>query len=225
MRPLSSAAAAHLRELAERKSKVYELLLSLEQNPSADESCFQSLARVVDRLQFNEISLDNAALRDLSAWVGAAGPELSAALAVLDVASSEAEPDRKNLQLLLTRFPAWISSASEAAQPLVLEILPNIAAHLNELGNAGVEALIADFERCASAEDRDRLARAVVRYQETSGEIISASAKIAALLIAAGAGRHDRADADGCAAGGDVRFKARPGTASGHRRIKHQGCG
>ena len=222
---MSSAAAAHLRELAERKSKVYELLLSLEQNPSADESCFQSLARVVDRLQFNEISLDNAALRDLSAWVGAAGPELSAALAVLDVASSEAEPDRKNLQLLLTRFPAWISSASEAAQPLVLEILPNIAAHLNELGNAGVEALIADFERCASAEDRDRLARAVVRYQETSGEIISASAEDRRPADRSRSGRHDRADADGCAAGGDVRFKARPGTASGHRRIKHQGCG
>lgn len=182
------AALAHLRELAERKSKAYELLVSLEQNPSADESCFQSLARVADRVQFHEISLDGAALRSLSGFVGAPSPELGSTLAVLDVASSEAEPDRKCLQLLLTHFAGWISSASEAARPAILEILPNIAPHLKDLGSAGVESLIAGFNRCASQEDRDLLARAIVRYQETSAEIIATSAKIASSLLSAGAG-------------------------------------
>ena len=47
------------------KSKAYELLLALDGNPRANDACFRSLARVVDRMVFNEISLDGGALGDL----------------------------------------------------------------------------------------------------------------------------------------------------------------
>ena len=181
-------ATEHLRELAASKSKAYELLLSLDRNPSADDSCFQSLSRIVDRLLFNEISLDSAALRDLNALVSAPAEDLSSTLAVLDVALSEAEPDRGNLQLLLAGFPKWLRAASNSARPHFLGILPNISAHLNELGNSGVESLIACFNWCTSGEDSDLVARCVVRYQETSGEIIRASAELGSLFLRQGCG-------------------------------------
>ncbi len=173
----------HLRELAASKSKAYELLLSLEQNPSADESCFQSLASIVDRALFNEISLDAAALRDLNTLVSAPAEDLSSTLAVLDVAMSEAEPERGSLQLLLTGFPKWMKATSNSARSHFLSILPNIASHLKDLENSGVESLIACFNWCTSSEESDMVARCIVRYQETSGEIISASAKLGSLFL------------------------------------------
>jgi hypothetical protein len=186
---LSSAVAAqHLRELAASKSRAYELLLSLNQNPSADESCFQSLAQVVDRLLFNEISLNPAALGDLCALLSAPTEDLGSTLAVLDVASSEAEPDRRKLEILSAGFPKWLAAASNSARPHFLAILPNIAAHLDDLGTSGVEALVAGFNWCGSAEDSDAVARCIVRYQETSGEIISASAKLGSLFLRQGSG-------------------------------------
>jgi hypothetical protein len=186
---LSGAIAAqHLRQLVASKSKAYELSLSLDQNPSADDSCFQSLARIVDRLLFNEISLDGAALGDLNALVGAPAEDLASTLAVLDVALSEAEPDRGNLQLLLAGFPKWLRAASNTARPHFLAILPNIAAHLNDLRNSGVESLIACFNWCASSEDSDVVGRCIVRYQETSGEIIRASAELGSLFLREGCG-------------------------------------
>ena len=169
---------------------------------------------------FNEISLDGAALRDLNALVATPAGDLGSTLAVLDVALSEAEPDRASLQLLAVNFPGWLAAASNPARPQFLEILPNIAAHLKELGRSGVESLIAGFNACASAEDRDLLARSIVRYQETSGEIIRRCGEdrqpAAAQRFRPGCG----ADADGCAAGGDVRLQGRPGAASGHRQAK-----
>jgi hypothetical protein len=189
VRPLSSSVAAqHLRELAASKSKAYELLLSLDQNPSADDSCFQSLSRIVDRVLFNEISLDVAALRDLNGLVSAPAEDLASTLAVLDVALSEAEPDRGSLQLLLAGFPKWLKAASNSTRPHFLAILPNIAAHLDELRNSGVESLIACFNGCTSSEDSDVVARCIVRYQETSGEIIRASAELGSLFLRQGCG-------------------------------------
>jgi hypothetical protein len=179
--------AQHVRELAARKSKAYELLLSLEQNPSADDACFESLARVVDRVVFNEISIDGAVLRNLSAFVSEPAEDLSSTLAVLDVALSEGEPERANLQVLLSGFPGWLKSASQGARSHVLSILPNIAAHLRDVGESGVESLIACFNAFSSVEDRDAVARSIVRYQETSGDIILASAQIASLLLRTGA--------------------------------------
>lgn len=79
-----SVALQHVRELAARKSKAYELLLALDGNSSADESCFQSLSRAVDRLLFNEISLDSAALTSLSALVSEPAEDLGSTLAVLE---------------------------------------------------------------------------------------------------------------------------------------------
>lgn len=189
----SPIGAQHVRELAARKSKAYELLLSLEQNPSADDVCFESLARVVDRLLFNEIPIDGAVLRDLTAFMNEPAEDLGSRLAVLDVALSEAEPDRGSLQLLLAGFPRWFSvasssSASPASRSHVLSILPNIAAHLKDLKESGVESLIGHFNACSSSEQRDFVARSIVRYQETSGEVILASAAIAGVLLHTGAG-------------------------------------
>jgi hypothetical protein len=103
------------------------------------------------------------------------------------VALSEAEPERACVRILLDRFPAWVAAASDSARPQVLAILPNIAAHLSDLRDSGVESLIAGFNRCSSTEDRDLLARCIVRYQETSGEIIAASANLGSLFVRAGA--------------------------------------
>lgn len=177
------AALAHLHELAERKSKAYGLLLTLDQNPTADESCFQSLAGLIDRIQFNEISIDSASLSGLTALVSSPSTELASTLAVLDVAASEAEPDRKGLELLVSRLPSWLKLASDAARPHFLSILPNIAALFKELGNSGVETLIGCLNDCASPQESDLMARTIVRYQETTGEILTAAAIIARRLI------------------------------------------
>lgn len=184
--PLSPVAAQHLRELAARKSKLYELPIALEANPSADESCFHSLGRVVDRALFNEISLDAAALGDLKALVTTPAEDLASNLAVLALAVAEAEPDRGRVQLLLTGFPKWLQAVSIDARPQFLGILPNVAPLLSELRGSGVDALIACFNACASAADCEIVAGCVARYQETSGDIVAAAAKIASLAVRAG---------------------------------------
>lgn len=183
----SSIAAEHLRELAGRKSKLYDLMLVLEEQPGADESSFESLASIVDRAVFNEISLDAEALGGLVALIKGPAEDLASTLAVLAVALSEAEPDRDRLQLLLSGFPRWLGSASPAARRHFLAIVPNIAALSNELGESGVESLIACFNGCSSDADADLIARCIVRYQETTGDILKAAAELGSLLIRADA--------------------------------------
>ena len=179
----SPIATQHLRELASNKSKAYELLMALEQNPDADESCFAGLASAVDRVVLEEISLDAAAIEDLARYLSAPAADLGSTLAVLAVALSEADPDRSSVRLLLTRFPHWLNRASDAARPHFLAILPNIAAHLKDLGSNGVESLIDCFNGCASSEDADLIARCIVRYQETEGPMIAAAAELGSLFL------------------------------------------
>jgi hypothetical protein len=158
-------------------------LLALEENPQADESCFQSLAQVVDRIQFYEISLNGGTLEGLRGLVRPETNGLASTLAHLALALSEAEPDRGNIQVLLSGYPKWLRTISETARPHFLGILPNIAALLKELDGNGVEALIACFNICGSAEDCEILAGCVARYQETSGNIIRAAAEIASIAL------------------------------------------
>ncbi len=181
-----SVALQHVRELAARKSKAYELLLALDGNSSADESCFQSLSRAVDRLLFNEISLDSAALTSLSALVSEPAEDLGSTLAVLDVALSEAEPERARLQILISGFSGWLTAASHAARPHVLSILPNIAVHVSELKNSGVETLISLFNACSSEREMDLIARCIAGYQESSGEILLAASEIGSRFVRSG---------------------------------------
>ncbi len=176
-------ARQHLRELAERKSKSYELLLALEQNPAADDSCFESVARVVDRLVFHEISLAESELAEINSFFTNADGDLGSLLSTLALAVGEAEPDRGRLQLLVTGYPEWLNLLSPAARPHFLGILPNIAALLGELKESGMQSLIRHFNGCASAEDFETLTGCIARYQETSGEILLAAAELAELAI------------------------------------------
>ncbi len=182
---MSQIALEHLRELAARKSKAYQLLLALEENPEADESCFESLAQIVDRVLFYEISLDGSALDNLRGLVKSGTNELASTLAVLALALSEAEPDRESVQVLLAGYTNWLSAVSDTARPCFLGILPNIAVHLKELDRdgAGVDTLIDCFNKCPSAEDCELLAGCVGRYQETSGIILISAAEIASVAI------------------------------------------
>jgi hypothetical protein len=176
-------ALAHISELAARKSKAYELLLALEENPHADDSCFQSLAQVVDRIQFYEISLDGGALDDLRGLVKSEYPDLGSTLAVLALTLAEAEPDRESIQILLAGYAKWLRLASSTARPLLLGILPNVAALLKELQGSGVDALIACLNTCASAEDCELACHCIGAYRETSGSILIAAAEIAGIAI------------------------------------------
>jgi len=180
---MTSIAREHVRELAARRSKAYELLLALEENPQADESCFLSLAQIVDRIVFHEISLDGGALEDLRGLVKSETHDLASILAVLSLALSEAEPERGNMHVLLAGYPKWLRALSGTARPHFLGILPNIAALLKEMEESGVDALIVCLNTCATSEDCEILAGCVGRYQETSGSIILAAAEIAGVAI------------------------------------------
>jgi hypothetical protein len=180
---MSQIALEHLRELAARKSKAYQLLLALEENGAADESCFESLAQIVDRVLFYEISLDGSALDNLRGLVKSGANELASTLAVLALALSEAEPDRESVQVLLAGYPKWLSAVSDTARPYFLGILPNIAVHLKDMQGSGVDSLIACLNACPSAEDCELLAGCAGRYQETSGIILISAAEIASVAI------------------------------------------
>jgi hypothetical protein len=110
---------------------------------------------------------------------------MASTLAVLALALSEAEPERANIQVLLTGYPKWLRAVSETARPHFLGILPNIGALLKELDGSGVDALIACFNACPSSEDCEILAGCVARYQETSGGILLAAAEITGIAIRA----------------------------------------
>ncbi len=174
-------ATEHVRELAERKSKAYELLLALEENPYADEACSRSLAQIVDWIVSHPISLDGGTLDDLRAFVQC-DADLASTLPVLALALSEAASPRR-MRMLLAHYPKWLRAVSDIARPHFLGILPNVATHVNELEGSGVDALIGCLNTCASAEDCEILAGCVDRYRETSGSIILAAAEIAGVAI------------------------------------------
>jgi hypothetical protein len=155
----------------------------LEENPQAGDSCFQSLAQVVDRLQFYEISLESGVLEALRSFVKSESRELASTLAGLALALAGAEPDRGSIQVLLSGYPKWVRALSDAARPHFLSMLPNIAIHLKELNESGVDAVIACFNKCPSAEDCAILAGCVDRYHETSGNIMRAAAEIAGIAV------------------------------------------
>lgn len=163
------------------------MLLALENNPSANDACFHSLGQVVDKIVFHEISLDGGALEDLRGLVRAPvkseTEDLEKALSVLAASVSRAEPERGNIQVLLTGYGKWLRTVSDVARPHFLEILPNIAPLLKELSKSGVDRLIASFSSCASSSDYELLTGCIVKYQETSGEILLAAADIATAAI------------------------------------------
>jgi len=179
---MTAIATEHVRELAERKSKAYELLLALEENPHADEACSRSLAQIVDWIVSHPISLDGGTLDDLRGFVKCEAQDLASTLPVLALALSEAASPRR-MRLLLAHYPKWLKAVSDIARPYFLGILPNVAAHLNELEGSGVDALIVWLNTCTSAEDCEILAGCVDRYRETSGRIILAAAEIAGVAI------------------------------------------
>ena len=106
----------------------------------------------------------------------------------MDASCSQAEPSRDCIRILLAGFPQWLALASPEAAAHFLEVLPNLAAHLKDLGSSGVEKLIAIFKGCSSAHERDLIAHCVITYRETSGEIILASAEIGSRLLRSSAG-------------------------------------
>jgi hypothetical protein len=179
---MTEIATEHVRELAAQKSEAYELLLALEENPFADESCFRSLAQIVDWIVSNPISLEGGTLDELRGFVRSEPEDLPSTLPVLALALSEAaNPGR--MQMLLAGYARWLRAASNTARPYLLGILPNIAANLDDLREGGVEELIACLNACASEEDCEILAGCVGRYQETSGSILLAAAQIAGVAI------------------------------------------
>ncbi len=179
---MTEIATEHVRELAAQKSEAYELFLALEENPFADESCFRSLAQIVDWIVFHPISLEGGTLDELRGFVRSEPEDLPSTLPVLALALSEAaNPGR--MQILLAGYARWLRAASNTARPYLLGILPNIAANLDELREGGVEELIACLNACASEEDCEILAGCVGRYQETSGSILLAAAQIAGVAI------------------------------------------
>jgi hypothetical protein len=180
---MSPPATEYIRELAARKSKAYELLLALDENPDADDSCFQNLAQIVDRIQFFEISLDTGVLAGLTTLVKSETQELPSTLAVLALALAEAEPDREGIQVLLAGYPKWLRTASDTARPYLLGILPNIAALLKELKESGVDALAACLNACEGNEDSEIVSGCADRYRETSGSILLAAVEIAGIAI------------------------------------------
>jgi hypothetical protein len=179
---MTTIVSEHLRELAAGKSKAYELLLTLEGHPEADDSCFQSLAQIVDWIVLHPIALEDGTLDDLRKLLNSETKDLASTLVVLSLALSEAaNPGR--MHILLSGYPKWMRMVSEAARPHFLGILPNLAAHLDELEESGVETLIDCLNGCTSAHDCEILAGCIARYQETSGKILIASAEIAGVAI------------------------------------------
>jgi hypothetical protein len=179
---MTAIATEHVRELAAGKSEAYGLLLALEENPHADGSCFQSLGQIVDWIVSHPISLEGGTLDDLVAFVKCETQDLDSTLPVLALALSEAANPRR-MRMLLMHYPKWLRTVSDIARPYFLGILPNVAAHVNELDGNGVDELIECLNSCTCAEDCEILAGCVDRYQDTSGSIILAAAEIAGVAI------------------------------------------
>ena len=179
---MTAIATEHVRELAARKSKAFELFLALEENPHADESCFRSLAQIVDWIVLHPIALDGGTLDDLLELVRSEQRDLASTLPVLGLALSEAaNPGR--MRVLVEGYAKWLRDVSDTARPYLLGILPNIAAGLDEMQGGGVDTLIACLNACARAEDCEILAGCVGRYQETCESVIVAAAEIAGVAI------------------------------------------
>lgn len=68
----------------------------------------------------------------------------------------------------------------------MLSILPNIAVHVSELKNSGVETLISLFNACSSEREMDLIARCIAGYQESSGEILLAASEIGSRFVRSG---------------------------------------
>jgi len=179
----SPVAAQHLRELAERKSKAYELLILLEQNPSAGEACFHALGRVIDHTILTEVALDPSVW---SGVVSAPSEDLAADLAGIDSALAATGQDRGRTQLLLRNYPAWMRQSSPVSWPHLRSILPKISPMLDELGAEGIEVIIECFNGCGSAETAGVVSDAVATYAETAGDIVRAAAELSSLFLRTG---------------------------------------
>lgn len=99
-------------------------------------------------------------------------PEL---IPALRAAAEAAHPDRKCLELVAARFPAWAGRLEgEAARAAFLEGLPALGPAIADLGEEGMGRVIA-------AVNRDpRLMAAIGTYALTTKEIVVAMARLAA---------------------------------------------
>jgi hypothetical protein len=173
----------HIEELASRKGGAHYLLQALDENPHADDKCFEALSQLVDRVTFHQISLGADVRSELSSFLRTQSSHLTAILSAWQAAFLAAEPSRYAMQLLLARYPSWIRDIPEEGSEAFRTILPAIAPHLGEVREDGVRTLISILNGCSSARNRGMLCESIVAYKGTSGATILAAARIADLCL------------------------------------------
>src|SRR5258707_5663471 len=117
----------HIEELASGRSSGYCLLLALEDNPNAEETSFQSLSRLVDRVTFYEISVGEDVRGELTSFLKSTKGDLASIVSAWSLAFSAAEPSRYGMKLVLSRYPAWIRGVSERGNEAFRMVLPMLA--------------------------------------------------------------------------------------------------
>lgn len=173
----------HIEELASRKGGAHYLLLALEQNPLADDKCFEALSQLVDRVTFHEISVGEDARSELSTFLATRTSELPALLSAWRAAFLAAEASRDGMRLLLLRYPTWIRAVSEARIESFTTLLPIIAPDIGDLKDDGMKTLISILNGSSPGHDCRTLVDRLAAYQGTSGEIMLATALIADLSL------------------------------------------
>jgi hypothetical protein len=118
----------------------------------------------------------------LAALVKTPSDRLKPVLATFAAAILRAEPRRSSVQLVLSNFADWLDAASEPARPYWLSSLPAAAAHLDKLGEPGAKSLLACFNRCVSIAGYDLVAHSILRYQQTTPEIVAAAAELGSVF-------------------------------------------
>jgi hypothetical protein len=180
----------HRRELEETKwGSIYRLFNSLEEagaEPASFALLQKETAAFVELVIAQELRVSNGVFQAFAAITQLGKPLDLDALAAWRSALGAACPSRKGVRLVLNSFDQWLNQVTPDARPSFLQMLPQIAPCIPQLGAKGMQDLLQAASAVAAPDDLRTVWSCVGAYGSTTGPAILAACRIAQRAVAWG---------------------------------------
>jgi len=173
---------AHCSELVRAVSPAYtlfDLLANLELDTESRALTEKEVARFVDLVVFQEIDVRAVKVRACAeALLALPYPMSRRAIAAWCGTIEAAATSRRMMQEIAHGFDAWIAGLTPPVLEAALDLLPALGSVMPEIGADGVREILAALAEQKTREARERLARALRAYGETTGPIVLACCRL-----------------------------------------------
>jgi hypothetical protein len=177
----------HRDEMVHKKFSIYRIFDEIDRAAPAGETgavIHREAGGIAEAVISQELSMTPEVEATTLALLRQPSDRVASLFAAWRTALEAAYPSRPAMQLVLTRFGAWLERLPPTVRPCFLELLPKIGPVLKEVGAEGIEELLEAAVAAGSAEACATMLELVGGYGATTGEIVVGAGRVARRALA-----------------------------------------